>query len=339
MKKRISVLLAAAVMCICANLTAVAAVNPSFELEDVTNNSPGLKGESKIQVTLNGVDETLSAIQVSLDYESDTMKYQSIEWGDFSANSIKIPPTDNNGALMFSVNDYDDGITPYDGFVVCTLTFMSDNPQTGGNVNVTLDNAGDSYVLTEAHRGEGKLGDKVTAQNSSSVSASARNEGEDGVSAEISLVFDSVSGFGTDGGSSGINIELTNDATGASNSWRLDKSADRDTTQSAPTFRFKANNLVSGSYTLTVTGEGYVPVEKSISLSGSEKIEITNDEFIPGDINSDGKIDLADYNLVMSYVKNGRIAYTTNCFDFNRDGGVNAYDVKAIVSVLEKEAE
>lgn len=316
-----------------------AAVNPTATLTDVTNLSPGLRGECKIRVSMSGVDEILSAIQLCLNYDSATMEYRSIEWGDFSDTSTKVAPTDNNGTLMFSVNDYDDGIRATDDMTVCVLTFAAAEPSGNDRVSVSLNDLEDSYVMTEAHRGGGAIGDLIEFTNTTSVEGTARTEGESGLAAKISLVFDGVDGFATSGDSSGINVELVNNASGAKSSWRLDKSADRDTSKTVPTYVFNAEGLVAGDYTISVTGEGYVPFAREISMTDSTSFEITNDAFVPGDINADEKVDAADYNLIMSYIKNGRIAYTTNSFDFNRDGRVDRYDLAAMKRVLEKEAE
>ena len=340
-RKKLSLLLALIIVLVPALNSAPvsAAVNPTATLTDVTGLSPGLRGECKIRVSMSGVDEVLSAIQLCLNYDSATMEYRSIEWGDFSDTSTKIAPTDNNGTLMFSVNDYDDGIRATDDMTVCVLTFAAAEPSGNDRVNVSLNNLEDSFVMTEAHRGGGAIGDVVEFTNAASVEGVARTEGESGLAAKISLVFDGVDGFATSGDSSGINIELVNNASGAKSSWRLDKSADRDTSKTVPTYVFNAEGLVAGNYTISVSGEGYVPFAREISMTDSTSFEITNDAFVPGDINADEKVDAADYNLIMSYIKNGRIAYTTNSFDFNRDGRVDRYDLAAMKRVLEKEAE
>ena len=58
--------------------------------------------------------------------------------------------------------------------------------------------------------------------------------------------------------------------------------------------------------------------------------------FIPGDVNNDGKVNISDATLLISYLLAGSVsgAFNMNAADFNNDGHVNITDATELITML-----
>ena len=66
-----------------------------------------------------------------------------------------------------------------------------------------------------------------------------------------------------------------------------------DSNSSVPTFIVE-NTVVDGAtYTVELKGNGYVTYKKT-GVTFEDVLELTNADFVPGDVNMDGKVDSAD---------------------------------------------
>ncbi|UKI35273.1 MAG: hypothetical protein L6V93_13840 [Clostridiales bacterium] len=75
-----------------------------------------------------------------------------------------------------------------------------------------------------------------------------------------------------------------------------------------PTFTVE-NTLLSGdTYTVEISGIGYVTYKKT-GVTFDDVLSVTNAEFIPGDVNADGKADSTDKAEVEKLIEKRRIQY------------------------------
>lgn len=337
-------------VCAVALPVSAAFYTPEVTLRDVTDDVPTLRGESKVEVVLNGVDASVYAVQIQLQLESSDMHYKSIEWNSAFDGLTKTPPNalivSEEGRIQFMVAGVDgnQSVALTDGMVLATLVFEADNGSTG-DLTLHLEDMTANNVISGSN--SGGLDESQVTQTTE-VTASANPDGAEGVTAEVTLVFDQVVGFNyseDDEQNSNITVSLRNNTTGSEVSSMLDKRAlpdgHRDTSQSDATFVFTVENIVAGDYTLTVSGAGYQTVTQEMSLDADASVTIRNDEFKPGRIiQGRDTIGLEEYNTMMSAIKNGTdLANGASALsmDFNRDGNVDGYDVQTFVRALQAE--
>ncbi|MDO5516708.1 MAG: dockerin type I domain-containing protein, partial [Clostridium sp.] len=97
-------------------------------------------------------------------------------------------------------------------------------------------------------------------------------------------------------------------------------------------------NLEKGSYGLNVSGSGYtkVSVEDIEIKDFSKRVKIGNYNsgynaaFLGGDVNSDGRIDMKDYDLVFKKIESKRTKSDIKNYDLNRDGKIDIADLSVI---------
>ena len=332
-------------VCAVALPVSATAYTPEVTLRNVTDDVPTLRGESKVEVVLNGVEGNVLTAQILLQFESDTMRYKSIEWNSAFDGLLKIPPNaltvNEDGRIQFLIasTSGDAAVPLTDGIVLATLVFEAQNGSTGDFTLRLEDPTGNQVIDRE---------DESQVTQTTEVTASANPDGAEGVTAEVTLVFDQVVGFNyseDDEQNSNITVSLQNQETGSQISSTLDKRAlpdgHRDTSQSDATFVFTVDNIVAGDYTLTVSGAGYQTVTQEMSLDADASVTIRNDAFKPGRIiQGRDTIGLEEYNTMMSAIKNGTdLANGVSALgmDFNRDGNVDGYDAQTFVRALQAE--
>ena len=207
------------------------------------------------------------------------------------------------------------------------ITFAG-NPGDKVAISINSESAAGSYCAVDGSFVETKPNAKV------SVEASASNENNEGINAVVKLTMDKVDDFTVSTGDgyadSKVTLTLTNEETGSMISTVLNtvsttKGGHYDSTSSVPTFIVENTVIGGDTYTVELTGIGYVSY-KQTGVDFSEAVELTNADFIPGDVNSDGKVDSAD-KTAFAEVKGGNYDnYEKDYADFNRDGKVDNYD-------------
>ena len=98
-----------------------------------------------------------------------------------------------------------------------------------------------------------------------------------------------------------------------------------------PTFYVEETLLADSKYTVEVTGIGYIPYKKT-GVTFAEVLQITNADFIPGDVNNDGIVNNEDKAEVEALIQNDEYS---EAGDFNRDGKVNALDLEVFKDLPE----
>lgn len=333
--------LGAAVLAVCIALSAATVfADDSAKLEviftDVTDSDlTTLSGEAKIKVSVRGAAGDASIAQLALSFSGD-LKYKSIQFLKGENNPPKCVQYSPNAALANAEHE----LMP---------SIISKN-------EMSFDEVTDLFVLTFS----GNAGESVTLKNSNldrtycvvggqdvkpgaeaSVTASASSKTNTGKRAVIKLTMDKVEDFvagSASGGYSGSGVEVR--ITGRNgytyytvlNNILTSKGGHRGS-DSVPTFTVENTVLDGEDYTVEVSGIGYVTYRRT-GVSFDDILEITNAEFIPGDVNADGKVDKEDKAEAEQLVKDGEYSEAA---DFNRDGKVNASDLDVFAGIASDE--
>lgn len=306
--------------------------NIEIILTDVTKDEQStLLGEAKIKVSVKGAGGSVTAVQVALKFDGD-LKYKSIEFLQGKNNPPQCALIAPNAALANAtgkilpsiVTNSAGSITLTDEETALFVLTFTGNP--GDSITVGLDNesAAGSYV---------KIGNSYieTADGATEEEkAIASSEDNAGVRATVKLTMDKIDDFQVsdkDGyADSKIILTITNERTGSTihtvlNTVSNTKGGHYDSSSSVPTFIVE-NTVVDGAtYTVELKGNGYTTYKKT-GVTFNKTLELTNANFIPGDVNMDGKVDSED-KAAFEEIKNGSY---DDCADFNRDGKVDSYD-------------
>lgn len=323
LKKRVaSLLLAVSVLAAAfAAMPVFAADNIEIVFEDVTETDPAIQqGEAKIKVSVRGADGDVSIAQVAVSFAGD-LRYKGVEYAqqfkspdmtDGEANGpTEATEANNSKKITTSVMSVKTPFKFSGETELFTLTFKG---EPGESVTITLDKE-NTYC---------KIGnDKIYSLESNSETATATEEGKEGVDAVVKVKMDKVAGFevgnNTDAGSV-ITLTITNEETGNSFSTSLN-SSNRDDSSTATAFTV-SNTIIKGSYTVELSGIGFVTYKKT-GVTFDKELTITNAEFVPGDINKDEVVDSKDKTLYKELLKSGEYSEAA---DFNRDGWVDSLD-------------
>ncbi len=302
LKRKIVALLVAAAVATSAfvGLPVMAADNIEVVLEDVTTT-----GQAKIQVSIKGNVDDVTAVQVAFDF-SGNLEYMGTDYlieNDAEADGANA----NKITAGFAVTEAIDfeGETP-----VFVLSFIGDE---GDSAEVTVDNA-HSYCLTNSGT--------VYAAGTSSKTVYAPDSSKEAIDAAVKIIMDKVPGFIATG-DTGVTLRLIDESTGSVFKTPL-SSENRDNTTRA---EFTVTNTVikGNPYTVELSGVGY----KTYTLTGvtfedkDDVVTITNSEFVPGDVNKDGKITDEDKAIYEELVAEGEYNIVA---DFNRDTYVDEDD-------------
>ncbi|MBQ2941032.1 MAG: S-layer homology domain-containing protein [Clostridia bacterium] len=311
-------------------------------LKDVTaEDTTTLKGEAKILVSVKGATGKVNAVQTALAFEGE-LKYKSIDFlvGENNPPTcFLIPPNaalaNNTGELLPAIVTNNAGRLTFgeEETELFVLTFAG---EPGDSVTVSLngESAAGSYCSVD-----GKI---VMAKEDaeSSAEASASKEDNEGIEAEVIVSMTVVKDMAVTAGSgngyadSKLTLTITSEKReGSTISTVLNTVSDVNgghystTVLTPPTFIVK-NTVVGGdgeTYTVKLEGPGYVPVEIT-GVDFEKPLEITNEQFVPGDINSDGEVDLDDKAIYEKMIAGEETDYEDIYADFNRDEKVDKYD-------------
>ena len=313
-----------------------AADNIEIILTDVTqDDQTTLLGEAKIKVSVKGAGGSVSAAQTALKFSGE-LKYKSIDFLQGKNNppqcfhiSPNVALANINGEIMPSIVTNNTGsLTFTDDITDLFIITFAGNPGDEVTLSLNAESTAGTYCAVNDDFIETESGAQVSAE------ATASSEDKEGINAVVKLTMDKVDDFTVSTGNgyadSKITLTITNEDTGSMISTALNtvsttKGGHYDSRSSVPVFIVE-NTVISGdTYTVELTGNGYVSYKKT-GVDFSKAVEITNADFVPGDINSDGKIDSVD-KIAFEEVKSGNYEnYEKEYADFNRDGKVNNYD-------------
>ncbi len=318
-----------------ASVPAYAAENKPIrvKLADVTNSDlTTLSGEAKVLVSVEGAEGNATIAQMSLDFEGD-LKYKSIRFlkGENNApEGVWIFPNttaaNENKKLSTGIISKS-GLAFTDSEDLFIVTFAGDAGQTG---TVKLSDLKNTYCTVD--------GSDRFATDTAEISITASKQENKGIQAGVRLVMDKVPGFpGT--GTAGITVTITREDDQAANGYTVSamlnnalvsKGGHRESA-TTPTFYVEETLLADSKYTVEVTGIGYIPYKKT-GVTFAEVLQITNADFIPGDVNNDGIVNNEDKAEVEALIQNDEYS---EAGDFNRDGKVNALDLEVFKDLPE----
>ncbi|MBQ7901604.1 MAG: S-layer homology domain-containing protein [Clostridia bacterium] len=336
-KKKVGSLILAASMVLGTTsvIPVMAADNIEIVLTDITqDDGTTLLGEAKIKVGVKGAGGKVTAVQTALKFSGE-LKYKSIEFLQGENNPPQcfyIPPNaalaNSTGKILPSIATNGAGSLEFtdeetDLFII---TFSGD-PGKSVTLSLNDDSAAGTYCAVDGSYVEPAEG----AQESETALASA--EDNEGIAATVKLIMDKVDDFTVSTGEgyadSKITLTITNEKTGSTISTVLNTVSDTkgghyDSNSSVPTFVVENTVVAGDTYTVELTGNGYVSF-KETGVDFSRVLELTNADFVPGDVNSDGKVD-ADDKTAYEAIKGGSTEYESTYADFNRDGKVDGDD-------------
>lgn len=311
------------------SLPTLAAENDKIEvtLTDVTATDTTTQyGEAKIKVSIAGASGNITAIQNSFAF--DGMDYKSAQFlkgednpptGTWVTANAKKANTDKKFTLGIS---YPSGISFGDSEDVYIITFSGEPGD-----KVTLNVADNTFCV--------KDGNKITASAGTSGTATASDKGNKSATATVKLTMDKVTGFDASA-DTGITLKITSETTKGyvitttlSNT-PVQENGHRESTD-IPTFTITNDVLGGDTYTVELIGAGYVTYKKT-GVTFDKALEITNADFIPGDVNGDGKVDADDKTLA----EKSQNEEFNAAADFDRNGKTDSADMTVFAGIASK---
>lgn len=311
------------------SMPAFAAENDKIEvtLTDVTATDTTTQyGEAKIKVSIAGASGNITAIQNSFAF--DGMDYKSAQFlkgednpptGTWVTANAKKANADKKFTLGIS---YPSGISFGDSEDVYIITFSGEPGD-----KVTLNVADNTFCV--------KDGNKITASAGTSGTATASDKGNKSATATVKLTMDKVTGFDASA-DTGITLKITSETTKGyvitttlSNT-PVQENGHRESTD-IPTFTITNDVLGGDTYTVELIGAGYVTYKKT-GVTFDKALEITNADFIPGDVNGDGKVDADDKTLA----EKSQNEEFNAAADFDRNGKTDSADMTVFAGIASK---
>lgn len=312
-------------------LTVLAAEDDKIEitLTDVTQtDTTTLSGEAKIKVSVSGAKGNATIAQTSFILGGD-LKYKSTDYlnGENDADSGNFIQTTGRGNKIISSINAIHGIDFDDSEDLFIITLFGDP---GKTATIRLDeDLTNTYCEVDGNTRYADKGTSITVTSSESANK--------GMSATVKLTMDKVTDFnGSADANTGITVTITNERTKSSlicvlNNALLSNGGNRVST-TIPTFSLENTVLDGDTYTVEVSGIGFVTYKKT-GVTFDKAVEITNSDFIPGDVNADGLVDAEDKKAFLAL--DGEYLEAA---DFNRDGLVDNSDYEILKTLPGDEA-
>ncbi|MDY4212340.1 MAG: S-layer homology domain-containing protein [Eubacteriales bacterium] len=297
-------------------------------LTDVTATDAATQyGEAKIKVSILGADGNVSAVQNAFTFEGlDYKNVQFLKGENNPPECVWVSPdkAKANADKKFSVGiAAPSGIAFGDNEEVYIITFSGEPGE-----KVTLNVADGTFCVTDG-------GSKITASADGMCEAAASAKENKSIDAVIKLTMDKITGFNA-AAETGITLKITSQTTKGylitdilSNK-AVQEGGHRESTD-IPTFTVKNSVLAGDKYTVELYGAGYVTYKKT-DVTFDKPLEITNADFVPGDVNDDGKVD-ADDKALAEKSKNGDYSEAA---DFDRNGKTDSADMKVFDGISDK---
>ena len=299
-------------------------------LTDVTATDAATQyGEAKIKVSISGADGNIFAVQNAFTFEGlDYKNVQFLKGENNPPECVWVSPdkAKANADKKFSVGiAAPGGIAFGDKEEVYIITFSGEPGE-----KVTLNVADGTFCVTDG-------GSKITASAEGVCEAAASAKENKSIDAVIKLTMDKITGFNA-AAETGITLKITSQTTKGymitdilSNK-AVQEGGHRESTD-IPTFTVKNSVLAGDKYTVELYGAGYVTYKKT-DVTFDKPLEITNADFVPGDVNNDGKVD-ADDKALAQKSKNG---YYSEAADFDRNGKTDDSDMKIFEGIADTKA-
>ena len=297
-------------------------------LTDITATDAATQyGEAKIKVSILGADGNISAVQNAFTFEGlDYKNVQFLKGENNPPECVWVSPdkAKANADKKFSVGiAAPGGIAFGDNEEVYIITFSGKPGE-----KVTINVADGTFCVTDG-------GSKITASAEGTCEAAASAKENKSIDAVIKLAMDKITGFNA-AAETGITLKITSQTTKGymitdilSNK-AVQEGGHRESTD-IPTFTVKNSVLAGDKYTVELYGAGYVTYKKT-DVTFDKPLEITNADFVPGDVNDDGKVD-ADDKALAEKSKNGDY---NEAADFDRNGKTDSADMAVFAGIASK---
>ncbi|HCB95642.1 MAG TPA: hypothetical protein DEP65_08580 [Ruminococcus sp.] len=301
----------------------------TVHFEDITaTDATTLSGEAKVKVSVQGADGNVSIAQTALDFNGD-LKYKSVNYlqgsdnpggGDSQITSI------NGNKITTGIISSKSGMNFGSSEDLFVITFSG---EPGKETTLSLSDLENTYFTID--------GQEYFPDSTTQITLKTSEKENKGKTATVKLTMDKVTGF-SGAAKTGITLKIISEKT---DNYSIDtmldntlisKGGHRDGTSTIPKFTVENTVLADDTYTVELSGIGYITYKKT-GVTFDKALEITNAEFVPGDINGDGKVDADDKALANEYVKNGE---KNEAADFNRDGKVDADDLAVFDGIADK---
>ncbi len=297
-------------------------------LTDVTATDAATQyGEAKIKVSISGADGNIFAVQNAFTFEGlDYKNVQFLKGENNPPECVWVSPdkAKTNADKKFSVGiAAPGGIAFGDKEEVYIITFSGEPGE-----KVTLNVADGTFCVTDG-------GSKITASAERVCEAAASAKENKSIDAVVKLTMDKITGFNA-AAETGITLKITSQTTKGymitdilSNK-AVQEGGHRESTD-IPTFTVKNSVLAGDKYTVELYGAGYVTYKKT-DVTFDKPLEITNADFVPGDVNGDGKVDADDKALA----EKSQNEEFNAAADFDRNGKTDSADMAVFAGIASK---
>lgn len=322
--------------------------------EDITaTDASALKGEAKIKVSVSGVAGNVSIAQLSLEFDGD-LKYKSIQFLVGENNPPECFLLSPNSAQANYKKELQPSIISTTGIAFSETTdlfILTFAGEAGDKVKLSLNSLEDTYFLKgndfdadENYISPSEAPDKIEA--------TAAKEAKESITAKVTVSMDAIKSFTGGAGESGyassdVELKISSETNKGYvictelNNILIAQGGHRGNPvdyNGVPTFIVENEVLKGDTYTVEVTGFGFIPYKKTgvkFEEPTEEGLKITNNEFIPGDVNGDGKIN-ADDKALLEEAKTGEYNIAA---DFNRNGEIDKNDEKILSDIEDIQTE
>ena len=284
-------------------------------LTDVTETDlTTLSGEAKIKVSVKGAAGDISEPNAAFTFSGD-LNYKSVDFlkgsddystGDFRVATDRAEANAKNGFSAGFISS-----TPIKADDETELFIITFNGEAGKSVTVTLDKE-HTFLTVE--------GKKTAALDNTALSVTAIESTNESTNASVKLTMDKVPNFNAGNADGVVTLSITNERT--KNVIKTKLSDEYRGSGTTASFTVENAVLKNDTYTVEISGSGYIPYKKT-GVTFDKPLELTNADFIPGDVNNDGKIDEADKTKIDEIISAKDYSIAA---DFNRDGYVNEDD-------------
>ena len=292
----------------------------TVHFEDITaTDSTTLSGEAKVKVSVQGADGNVSIAQTVLNFDGD-LKYKSVQYlkGSDNPDSGETQTTSVNGnKITTGIISSKSGMTFGDSEELFVITFSG---EAGKETTLSLSDLKNTYFTIG--------GKDYYPESETEITVTASEKENKGKTAAVKLTMDKVTGF-SGAAKPGITVKITSEKTDnysintVLDNALISKGGHRDGTSTIPKFTVENTVIADDTYTVEVSGIGYVTYTKT-GVTFDDALEITNADFVPGDVNGDGKVDADDKTAAETLIADSEYSEAA---DFNRDGKVNADDL------------
>ena len=329
-KKKISSILLAAAFVTGLFVPAYAANEVEVFMKDVTSESEVLAGEAKIAISAKG-SGTMNIAQIGFTVEGDMVcksLESKVDAPDDVRSSLRVLPGKESDQLYVSMAYGAPAIQLNENTEteLCVLTFSGD---VDDEVTLTLIEDEDSYFTPNYPADKQTL--EAVAGDDGEETAQAADTGANAVNAKVTLEMNKVQDIQLDTDTyknNPINISITGEG---ENPIVFITDFENLSTATAKILELNTKLLDTMTYTVEISAVGY----KTYTANGqtlAQALSLSNDDFVPGDVNADGTVDGVDKAEFNKIKNNGE--YKVNA-DFDRNGEVDENDARVFEGIEE----